>query len=286
MKIKLALLFLLFTGVVWGQEFRGKERVYITPYANDKYPVYYSSRKIYDTIQKVFDKNGNLLSFQLTAKTDWKDAKKLDTILLRTPKYNYNCKSLRANIVPQGERLLVYFWENGKLNDSLKIFLSENSFSIPLESNKNLSVFTDSFHLGAMTLPIKIYLNRRDEDVKGGMVETGINVGVYAGYKFGWKKYVKLKHEDNYRIYTKAFSINLILGASKITVDDKNSVGYSQTKKEDLPAFITGLSMGLHYRDFSFLLASGFDILLSSGGDNWNYKDKPWLGIGFGYKIF
>ncbi|MCJ7933265.1 MAG: hypothetical protein MUW56_06405 [Chryseobacterium sp.] len=119
----------------------------------------------------------------------------------------------------------------------MKVFLSTNQFWIFLNENENLSFFADSFQLGAMTLPLKVYLNKRDDNVGGGMAEGNINVGIYTGYKFGWKKYVKLKNEKDYRIYNVAFSSNVIVGLGKVTIDDKNSVQHLQTWKVDVPIF-------------------------------------------------
>lgn len=285
MKTYLLLLFLLgWVWMVFGQEFRGKDKIHISPYTSEKYSVCYTDKKIQDTIHKVFDKDGNLQSFELQEKVNWMDAKKLTTSDLK--EYGWNKKYLNGNISPENGRLVIYFWDQGKIAESLKKFLSTNQFSVSLNENENLSFFADSFHLGAMTLPLKVYLKKRDDDVGGGMAEGNVNLGIYTGYKFGWKKYVKLKNEKEYRVYNVAFSGNLVFGLGKVTVDDKNSVEHLQQWKVDVPTFNLGMAIGLHYRDFSLLVAYGTDLLLSKKGENWNYKGKPWLGMGIGYKIF
>ncbi|MDQ8142781.1 hypothetical protein [Chryseobacterium sp. CFS15] len=285
MRTKILLLFLLgWVGMAFGQEFKGKDKIYISPHASKEYSVYYTNEKVKDSVRKVFNRNGNLQSFELEERINWKNAKELTTSKLK--EYNWNKFFLNGNISPEKGRLVINFWNRGTISDSLRNFLSTNHFSIPLEENDNLSFFADSFHLGAMTLPLKIYLTKRDNNVAGGMAEGNTNIGIYAGYKFGWRKYVKLKHEKEYRVYNIAFSSNAIVGLGKVTVDDKNSVGNSQIWKVDVPSFNLGIAFGLHYRDFSLLVAYGIDILMSRKGENWNYKDKPWLGIGIGYKIF
>lgn len=284
MKTKILLLLLVWAGIVSGQEFRGKEKIYISPHASKEYSVYYTNEKVKDSVHKVFDINGNLQSFELEEKINWKASKVLTTSELK--KYGWNDVFLNGNISPEKGRLIINFWNRGTISDSLKNFLSTNQFSISIEENDNLSFYADSFQLGAMTLPLKVYLSKRDNDVAGGMAEGNTNIGIYAGYKFGWKKYVKLKHEKEYRIYNMAFSSNLIIGLGKVTIDDKNSVGHLQTWKVDVPTFNLGLAIGLHYKDFSLLVAYGTDFLMSGKGENWNYKGKPWLGIGVGYKIF
>src|SRR5690554_1982143 len=140
--------------------------------------------------------------------------------------------------------------------------------------------------MGVMTMPLKIYLDRRNKDFTGSMVTSDVNIGLYVGKKWGSKSFVKLKHEEEYRIYTKAFSLNAILGLSKLDIDNKNSNTSNVTFQGSVPALNTGLGIGLHYRDFAFFTALGYDIPLNKYGTDWNYKGKPWLGIGAGYKIF
>jgi len=143
------------------------------------------------------------------------------------------------------------------------------------------------WHAGVMTIPLKAYIGRRNNENTGGRVETGVGLGGYVGWKFLAKThFVKLSHEEAYRVYVSGFSINGLLGLSAVELDEDNIKDNSLTFKGKFPALNTGIALGGHYKELGMLLSLGFDIPLNRYGGNWNFKGKPWIGIGLGYKLF
>jgi hypothetical protein len=202
--------------------------------------------------------------------------------------------SLYADIRAEDGRLLVY-WRpfNDEKSDSLKAkrknqFFKNNIFSIALEERTNLSFPYRSLHAGVLTVPIKTWLSRRDDD-KGNNIQTSTNAGLYIGYKWGRSKFVKLPNEKEYGKYVTGYSVNLFGGISKLDINEKNSMkeeGGISNFNGSVAAINTGLAFAYHYKNFAFFIPVGWDIPLSGEAQKWVFKGKPWIGFGTGFDIF
>lgn len=187
-----------------------------------------------------------------------------------------NCWT-KANIEVKDDKVFIYPF-NYKNNDSANVFFKKNNVYLELDERQNYSFKYRTWQVGAVTIPIKWYMNS-----KTGNVATDINAMMSVGKKFGMTHIVKLPHEKKARQYQRTFSVNLLAGISKLTFDESNTVK-EDSIKGNVAAISTGLSLGVHYQDFTFLLASGFDFP-TSNRKSWHFNNIPWIGLGFGYNF-
>ena len=281
----LSLILLITIQNSFSQKLKLKEdlTIHIATKASPKFPVMYINKKETknDTVNVVYNKTGDTISFQLKKKNNWKEANKLDS---KTANNNGITKfNLKGEVTPKDNRLIINFYpfEN---NSKAKTFLNNNNFSIIIPPRLNLGFKYSRFHAGTLSMPLKIYLNSRGEN-NNNNIETGANIGVYLGYLSGTKRFVKIPSEEEYRVYEYGWSINGFFGLNKLEITDKNTLDVSSFQGSLLTSSL-GVNIGWHYKVFSIFGAIGFDIPLSDNGKDWYFKGKPWVGFGVGFEIF
>lgn len=215
----------------------------------------------------IYNDQDKIISFQKSQKDSISEVRKADEKL-----------RIKANLKVVDNKIILYPWFFEK-NDTLNKFFKDNVAYIKMEERVNYSFPYRAFSIGATTLPIKWYMK---SDL--GNVETSLNAMIMLGYRFGKERYVKFPVEEKVREYKSLWSINLLFGLSKIELNESN-LKSGNTYEGDVAAFSTGLSIGKHYGNFSFLVASGFDLPTSNSND-WKFSGTPWLGLGFGYSLF
>ena len=102
------------------------------------------------------------------------------------------------------------------------------------------------------------------------------------GKKWGTKRYYNSPGNSQDKISTRSWSINAILGASKVELDIYNTTPNIGTIKTYVTNLSYGVALGYQLNNFGFFLATGIDTPLSSLGKNWNFSNKPWIGLGLG----
>lgn len=188
-------------------------------------------------------------------------------------------KSIKANLKVVGDSLIVYPWTFTDESDAEKEeFFENNTVYLKMKERINYSFCYRSWNLNVITLPIKWYMS---SDL--GNAVTDINAMIMFGRSFGKSRYVKFPHEKDARAYKSIWSFNVLAGLSKIELNESNTKADNPVKG-NIAAFSTGLSLGKHYNDFSFLLAVGYD-LPTANSENWKFTGVPWFGLGFGYKL-
>lgn len=192
-------------------------------------------------------------------------------------------------------KLLVKFWDyntkkknitkdtqiqpNQNLNPTEYKYISSetngNYFLLDLEDyNKKTAEYYGTKHSviwGFSTLPIKMRF--RQENVPF-TYETGFSLGINAGYE------CQLKSRTNQSI-----GILLGIGVSTLPVTPETVNNYID-KSTTVGAFTPSLGLVYSYETFQFGLFSGYDIIPGNLGENWVYRNRPWLGIGLGFTIF
>ncbi|WP_343304383.1 hypothetical protein AAHN97_22655 [Chitinophaga niabensis] len=238
---------------------------------------------------EVFAPNGQLLNYQLTKTLNWNKALPFHKDSLTLPGSLSQKSYLYADIKPDEDRLLIYFWPyitSGTPSTEIvqnNAFFEDHMFSIALEDRTTLSFPSSSLHAGAMTLPIKIYIGGPDSV---SAVQAGVSAGLYVGKKWSRTQYIKLPNEKEFTTYQTAYSLNVLLGLNKLDLDEKNTKDAGKKFKGSIASLSAGISPGFHYKSFTLFTAIGFDFPLSSKGEHWAFKGKPWIGLGAGFEIF
>jgi len=99
-------------------------------------------------------------------------------------------------------------------------------------------------------------------------------LGVNAGYEFQFPSVSK-----------QSLGVLLGVGISAVNITPETVNNYID-KNITTGAFTPSLGLVYSYESFQVGLFSGLDIIPGELGQNWDYKNKPWLGVGLGFTIF
>ncbi|SDM36770.1 hypothetical protein [Chryseobacterium taihuense] len=280
MKTKLLLLTLFWGGIVLGQEFgnfKERHRIHLLGFSKESFKFSPKDSIIVNAKNNVlFNKNRDTISYNEIQKKIGKKEYELDNNILNSLGLEANCWT-QASIEVRDDKVFIYPFTYNTKKDA-NIFFKENNVYLSLEKGQSYSFKYRTRQLGVVTIPLKWYMNS-----KLGNVTTDINAMISGGWKFGKTHIVKLPHEKKVRQYQRTFSFNLLAGMSKLTFDESNTVK-KDSIKGSIAAISTGVSFGVHYQDFTFLIASGFDFP-TSNRRSWQFNNIPWLGLGFGYNF-
>ncbi|MGV0831082.1 hypothetical protein ACTS9D_02505 [Empedobacter brevis] len=270
---------LLCTGVAWGQEmgnFKEKHKIDLSGFSKTKFKYTpKDSLSIEKNINIIYDKNGGIISYNKIKEMKSKTERILDKAVFDSLKLK--CTYSSINIEVKEDKVFIYPFRYTN-NDLANNFFKNNNVYLELEERQNYSFKYRTWQMGVVTIPVKWYVNS-----KLGNITTDINAMISGGHKWGKTHIVKMPHEKNARQYQRTFSVNALVGISKLTLDESNTIK-SDSIKGNVAAISTGLSLGVHYQDFTFLVASGFDFP-TSNRKSWQFNNIPWIGLGFGYNF-
>lgn len=160
-------------------------------------------------------------------------------------------------------------------------FIKNHTFYFDLPERSSIDVHYSSWHIGILTLPIKTYLGSKSDSIKNNVL-LGANLNIMFGKKWGIKRYYNSPGTNNDKISTKSWSINSILGISKVELDIYNTTPQIGSVKTNVTNLSYGLALGYQINNFGFFLSTGIDSPLSNLGKNWNFSNKSWIGLGLG----
>ena len=133
-----------------------------------------------------------------------------------------------------------------------------------------------SFVVGASTTLIKIRPGNGKDDEDEAIYsefDNDFNIGVTAGWRI--------------TDYDKNISVSLVggIGFSSIKVTPQTTRNFIDS--ESTQSCLT-FSAGAIFEVEKFQISTfvGIDTMSGEVGKNWVYRNRPWLGIGFGYQIF
>ncbi|GAA3935794.1 hypothetical protein [Hymenobacter algoricola] len=145
-----------------------------------------------------------------------------------------------------------------------------NAFAVRLEKKGNFTV-------GAATTLIKIRPGRKSEEGKYNIYSefgNDFNIGISAGWKIRPNRLSPATH-------------SLVGGLSFSSIKATPYTTKNYLTAEAIQSCVT-FSGGyvFEYDKFQVTLFSGLDVMPGQIGRSWIYKDRPWLGLGFGFQIF
>lgn len=126
-----------------------------------------------------------------------------------------------------------------------------------------------AFTLGSVITPLKLRFTPFD-------FSKDFSIGSTFGIKYTKSDYAPV-----------SFSGLLGIGVSSVTLDSFSTVGKTKSKQETL-AFTPSLGLMLEFGNAQIGVFTGIDMLSNTNPlfDNYIYKNKPWISVGFGYSIF
>jgi len=156
--------------------------------------------------------------------------------------------------------------------DKIYFLLTKAEFDNRVEPVKNAG----NFIVGSSTTLIKIRPgNNQDEESEKIVSEFGNDFNL--GFTAGWQV-------TNWRTGTSG-AIVAGVGFSSIKVTPATTRNYLDVESSQ-SALSFSLGGIFEIRKFQISGFVGIDAMPGLVGENWIYRNRPWIGIGFGYEIF
>lgn len=157
-------------------------------------------------------------------------------------------------------------------NEEIYFFLSKENFKdYAIEIKRS-----GSFLVGASTSLLKVRPGRTSNNNRDAIFSefgNDFNIGLTAGWQFtSWKKNISA-----------AALVGMGYSAIKVTPQTtRNTITTESTQSA-----IT-ISGGVYFeiQRFQLSIFTGLDIMSGEIGTQWIFKDRPWIGLGFGFEIF
>jgi hypothetical protein len=160
--------------------------------------------------------------------------------------------------------------KNTTTNDTIVM----NSFELNEKSNP----VTPRWNFGMVTLPMKIRFGGGSEDKNTRRyfdLEAGFNLGLALSYKLS----------NDYRSETQTHWL-LTIGTSQVKLTPESTNGKINNDLS-VTAFSPTTGFVFHFNNkLQFITIIGWDFIPGKIGTEWLYKDKPFFGLGIGFKAF
>ncbi|HEY5392381.1 MAG TPA: hypothetical protein VIJ57_09725, partial [Hanamia sp.] len=165
-------------------------------------------------------------------------------------------------------------------------------YSIKLQNRESISFPYYSWDFGPVTIPIK----QRFGYTKGNItidpqLQTDLNVGVFGGFTMGRyrKRYEagepgELKDLSNLSFTFGGF-LNISTAALDSTATTTGKLPFAKDKTATIGVVSFGAGVLTTFYNFQIGLFAGMDKGVGTNAQNWNYNNKPWVGIGIGYDL-
>ncbi|MBD3906514.1 hypothetical protein NAL32_17700 [Chryseobacterium sp. Ch-15] len=214
--------------------------------------------------------------YEINTVVDYQKAK-----IFVTDSLDIQYSKLSGELFLEDNKLLFYPRLEEKEDLKYDKFIRNHSFFFDLPERSSLDVHYSSWHIGVLTLPVKAYLKSRSDSVKNNVI-LAANLNVMFGKKWGTKRYYNSPGSREDKVSTKSWSMNAILGITRVELDIYNTTPQIGSIKTNVTNLSYGLAVGYQLDKFGLFLATGIDSPLSSLGKNWNFSNKPWIGLGLG----
>ena len=276
---------------IYGQEQKNFKERHFLYLKNAKYLISEKDESVFLHKKKKVGKKIEQLYFSVSNGDTINYYKEVDSIEIDTfLVFEFNglwTSTLKGDFKIEQNQLVFHPWkftsknpQAEKILKELNAELDEYTLFIPIPDRNVIKIRFNSFQYGALTLPAKIYLMSKSDSLVNN-IQTGVNLNFMLGFKSGYKKYYQQLGEKEASSYEQTWSVNFIFGISKINLSKENTTP-NLKNKYSVAGFSTGLAIGHQYKNIGLYLALGFDIPMSEYGDDWNFKNKPWIGIGVG----
>lgn len=211
-----------------------------------------------------------------------------ETVIIKFLKWNISTTGNGANKNlkdPNSDRVIFnnrFFSANFTTNFRRPPRLSEyRYFKITrLEFDSRCKEFLpkSQFSVGVLTLPIKIrFGNKTSDETK--KIYSSFTGNISAGLSLGYKR--------NFNRNKKPWSLTGLTGFSLTSVpvsgETTNNFVQSETNEAALTWHVGLLSS---IDNFQIGVFMGVDYLSGKINKEWDYRNKPWLGIGIGFSFF
>jgi len=205
----------------------------------------------------------------------------------KTEKINYNLfkkyPSIKVLVKQEKSKLILYPFLFNK-EDHINDYLSNKQLELEIKDGQLLSLPFIGWEVGALTVPVKIYLRSKADKLKNNFVfDESINFKL-SRIK-GKEYFYKNKPEDNSKSYQSYWSYSAFTGFSKTEINNSNTTNHIEDEKFNIASLNYGFGIGYSYKKVGLFILIGIDTPLSSEAKSWSFKNQPWVGFGFGLDL-
>jgi hypothetical protein len=164
-------------------------------------------------------------------------------------------------------------------------------YNVQLDNRQLISFKETGFEFGPITIPIKIRPGFTKNNVSVQQEFTGdLNLGAFGGYKIGKYRARYVRGEGFTQLPASlSCTVGGFLSFSAAGLDKTNTTAGNTPITDDSKKTIGIVSpgIGIMYSIYNFQIGffGGFDLGVGSNAKNWNYNNKPWMGLGFAYNL-
>lgn len=194
---------------------------------------------------------------------------------------DFKHEKLRGDVVLSNNKLFFYPKLENSGDSSYNNFIRNHIFFFDIPERSSIDIHFNSWHIGVLTLPLKGYLKTRSDSIKNNVI-LGANLNIMIGKKWGIVRYYNSPGVEKDKTATRSWSVNAILGVTRVELDNFNTTPAFGTIKTYVTNLSYGVALGYQLNNFGLFLGAGIDSPLSSIGKSWNFSNQPWIGLGLG----
>jgi hypothetical protein len=165
----------------------------------------------------------------------------------------------------------------------------DGDYRLELKNREFVSYKTSSIELGPLVVPFKLRANIKRDTVRvGQQIESNVNLGLFLAYSYG--QYRLRREGDEYKDIS-GWKINaggfVDFGTITLTNSSTSTAEVPLEEKQTAPIFLvsSGLGITVSKWDINAGLFLGWDFGIGDYAQRWNYNQKTWVGMGFGYNL-
>ncbi|MFN8294591.1 MAG: hypothetical protein U0T69_00235 [Chitinophagales bacterium] len=183
--------------------------------------------------------------------------------------------------------------KNDSVPDYYLVYIYEPDidYVLDLENRKFISLRQVGLDFGPVTIPFKYRFGYNKDSINiNSEFDADLNVGFFGGLSVGRYRARYDKYSDGIKELSKIkFTVGAFINLSTAKLDSigtrAGKLPFKEKEERTIAVLSPGLGvMGVFY-NFSLGLFVGFDCGLGKNAKNWNFNNRPWLGIGLGYDI-
>lgn len=197
---------------------------------------------------------------------------------------NSRYKNIRVGVKQNKNELTLYPYPFNEADDKIIKYLKEHRLVFKIEEGNNINLPFRGWEIGALTIPVKVYLSSRAEKLKNNFVfDESINLKISRIW--GREYFYKKQEDDKGKSFQNYWSGSFFIGLSKTEVNNKNTTSDIGDDKFNVASLNYGLGIGYSVRSIGISALLGLDTPLSNEADDWNFKNQLWLGFGLGIDL-
>lgn len=163
------------------------------------------------------------------------------------------------------------------------------NYEMKLENREFISYANRNAEFGPLTIPFKYRFGYTKDTVEvKQQFDADLNIGFFAGYRLG--KY-RVRYEG--RSFKKLANISCTIGGflslSAAKLDENGTTAgkapFAEGEEASIGVLSPGIGIMLDVYNVNIGGFLGWDVGFGNEAKNWNFNNRPWIGIGIGYNL-